>query len=122
MEVVCRKPSSELPDKDYLKLVNLMNIFFEMVTSFKSYPTSPDQHESVLKDLRRIVELETLQQICEKAAKELFTNTDPTVHSMMGEVLEIYFILYEIALATSGREGKAEDLSHKHIAGLGHIK
>jgi hypothetical protein len=65
-----------------------------------------------------------LQHICERAAKELFSNNNPAVQSMIGEVLEIYFILYEIALATSesGEGGKAEDLSHKHIAGLGQIK
>lgn len=43
---------------------------------------------------------------------------------MMGEILEIYFILYEIALATSdlSQLPQPEDLSHKHIAGLGHIQ
>jgi hypothetical protein len=42
----------------------------------------------------------------------------------MGEILEIYFILYEIAIATSdfSQEIKPEDLNHKHIAGLGQIK
>jgi hypothetical protein len=55
--VLCRAPGSDLIDKNYLKLVNLMNIFFEMVSSFKSYPTNPEQHAAVLKELRKIVEL-----------------------------------------------------------------
>lgn len=39
----------------------------------------------------------------------------------MGEILEVYFILYEIALATSAKteDKKFEDLEHKHIAELG---
>jgi len=49
-----------------------MNIFFEMVISFKTYPTTPEKHEAVLKDLRKIVEMEVLQIICEKAASYLF--------------------------------------------------
>lgn len=42
----------------------------------------------------------------------------------MGEILEVYFILYEIALATSNKpdEKAPEDLEHKHIAELGEIK
>jgi hypothetical protein len=42
----------------------------------------------------------------------------------MGEILEVYFILYEIALATSAHSQPAqvEDKEHKHMAELGEIK
>lgn len=41
----------------------------------------------------------------------------------MGEILEVYFILYEIAIATSNKGNQQEeDVDHKHIAELGEIK
>ena len=39
---------TEWSSKDYTKIVNLMNIFFEMVTSFKNYPTDKEQHSLVM--------------------------------------------------------------------------
>lgn len=48
--------SIEEGNKEHLKIVNLMNIFFEMVSSFTTYP-NPDQeyHAAGLVELRKIV-------------------------------------------------------------------
>lgn len=56
IDKICASTGSP-EDKKYTKIVNLMNIFFEMVISFKSYPTSPEKHSLVLNELRKIVEI-----------------------------------------------------------------
>lgn len=45
-----------------------------MVISFKTYPTSQENHTLVLSELRKIVEIESLQTLCETAANHLFTS------------------------------------------------
>ena len=69
--------SIEEGNKEHLKIVNLMNIFFEMVSSFTTYPNpDPEYHASGLVELRKIVEIDTLQQLCETASNYLFKSNN----------------------------------------------
>jgi len=72
-----------------------------MVVSFNTYPTNKDKHHLILTEFGNIVSIDSLQLLCETATKHLFSSTKPTVQNIMGEVLECFFILYEIGLATS---------------------
>jgi hypothetical protein len=77
VEEMCHAEQVGQSSKDYLKIVNLMGIFFEMVVSFKSYPADKEKHEHVMADFRKIVELDSLQLLCETAAKHLFKSHNP---------------------------------------------
>ena len=85
---------TEWSSKDYTKIVNLMNIFFEMVTSFKNYPTDKEQHSLVMGELRKTVEIDSLQELCEIATNHLFNSSNVHLQAIMGEIMECYFVLY----------------------------
>jgi len=48
MNTLCSKNEQQvkyaLQIKDYLKLINLMNVFIYMVIFIKSYPSNPEKH------------------------------------------------------------------------------
>ena len=102
-----------------------MAIFYEMVKAFETYPTSLERHLEVLGSLRRIVEYDQLQVLCEQAVRVLFVGTGKEPYSRVGEVVDCFFVLYEIAIITSGRAKKKQEedneAKYNRIAELGEV-
>lgn len=105
-----------------LKIVNIMSIFYEMVKAFETFP-SLDRHDEVMLSLRRIVEYEKLQELCELAVRGVFEAGSGPAQGRAGEVIDCFFVLYEIATITGSNRAKRPEKEdeHNHIAELGKL-
>lgn len=81
-----------------------MSIFYEMVEAFKTYPTTEEHHKDVMNSLRKIVEYQKIQKLCEKGLRILFESNGSNVSTNVGEIIDCFFILHEIAAITSNRK------------------